>query len=220
MNGSFFRQISKLDSPKKVNFMKTRFEDDSKLKKLEKSESTFSVNNNVLYMDNDSENEEEKFDRPNILVGAQARNDFWELFKSDRKFKDFNNETDTTNDPRFAYLSKCHELNIVPTAGQVMKASDTNAIDFTNKFLNSTAAVKSVAESIKRLAYTVQDAIIVNNSLKPKDSIILVESLQNHYGSIQVLDLSKNVIGPLGGSHLILKLPQMRMLRTLKLAGC
>jgi Ran GTPase-activating protein (RanGAP) involved in mRNA processing and transport len=101
-----------------------------------------------------------------------------------------------------------------------MKASNTNAIDFTNKFLNSTAAVKSVAESIKRLAYTVKDAIIVNNSLKPKDSIILVESLQNHYGSIQVLDLSKNVIGPLGGSHLIQKLPQIRMLRALKLAGC
>ena len=106
------------------------------------------------------------------------------MFKSDRKFKDFNNETDVTKDPRFAYLSKCKELNIIPTAGQVMKAQDTNAIDFTNKFLNSTAAVKSVAESIKRLAYTVQDAIIVNNSLKPKDSIILIDSLQNHYNTI------------------------------------
>jgi Ran GTPase-activating protein (RanGAP) involved in mRNA processing and transport len=101
-----------------------------------------------------------------------------------------------------------------------MKAQDTNAIDFTNKFLNSTAAVKSVAESIKRLAYTVSDAIIVNNSLKPKDSIILIDSLQNHYSTIQVLDLSRNVIGPLGGSNLVQKLPQMKDLRNLKLAGC
>jgi len=58
-----------------------------------------------------------------------------------------------------------------------MKANNSNAIDFTNKFLNSSAAVKSVAESIKRLSYTVKDVILVNNSLKPKDSIILVDSL-------------------------------------------
>lgn len=125
-----------------------------------------------------------------------------------------------TKDPRFAYLSKCKELNIVPTAGQVLKAQDTNAIDFTNKFLSSTAAVKSVAESIKRLAYTVSDVILVNNSLKPKDSIILIDSLQNHFGTIHVLELSRNVIGPLGGSHLIKKLPQIKDLRHLKLAGC
>jgi len=58
-----------------------------------------------------------------------------------------------------------------------MKNNENNAIDFTNKFLNSTAAVKSVAESIKRMSFMVKDAILVNNSLKPKDSIILIDSL-------------------------------------------
>jgi hypothetical protein len=72
MNGSFFKNSSRGDSPKKARFMQSRLEDqkDSKLKKMEKSESTFSVNNNVLYMDNESESEEEKFDRPEALVGA------------------------------------------------------------------------------------------------------------------------------------------------------
>jgi len=46
------------------------------------------------------------------------------------------------------------------------------------------------------------------------------EKFKQMYDTKQVLDLSKNAIGPLGGSHLIQKLPQIRMLRTLKLAGC
>ena len=72
MNGSFFKNSSRLESPKKARFMQSRLEDhqESNLKKMEKSESTFSVNNNVLYMDNESESEEEKFDRPDALVGA------------------------------------------------------------------------------------------------------------------------------------------------------
>ena len=36
----------------------------------------------------ESESEEEKFDKP--LVGDLARDNFWKLYKSDRKFKDFN----------------------------------------------------------------------------------------------------------------------------------
>ena len=43
------------------------------------------------------------------MVGAQGRSNFWQLFKSERKFKDFNEETDVTNDPRFAYFEKCRE---------------------------------------------------------------------------------------------------------------
>ena len=44
------------------------------------------------------------FDKQDLLVGSKAKKKFWELYKSDRSFKDFNPEKDETNDPRFAYF--------------------------------------------------------------------------------------------------------------------
>ena len=37
----------------------------------------------------DEINEVERFDRQELLVGTGAKQKFWELYKSERKFKDF-----------------------------------------------------------------------------------------------------------------------------------
>ena len=36
---------------------------------------------------------EENFEDPNLYFGEEAKDNFWNLYKSDRKFKDFDNET-------------------------------------------------------------------------------------------------------------------------------
>ena len=52
------------------------------------------------------------FDKQDLLVGSRAKKKFWELYKSDRSFKDFNPKEDTTEDPRFAYFQHCKKKNI------------------------------------------------------------------------------------------------------------
>ena len=54
---------------------------------------------------NDNEDlEEENFANQSLLVGSRAKQKFWNLYKSDRKFKDFDPELETSSDPRFAYF--------------------------------------------------------------------------------------------------------------------
>ena len=46
------------------------------------------MNNLSLYLEDDLK-EDERFDRQELLVGSDAKQKFWELYKSERKFKDF-----------------------------------------------------------------------------------------------------------------------------------
>jgi len=50
------------------------------------------------------EQEEENFKSQGLLVGSRAKQKFWDLYKSNRKFKDFDPEIEETPDPRFAYF--------------------------------------------------------------------------------------------------------------------
>lgn len=75
----------KSKSPEKVKYAES---DTIKKNELVKCDSAILENGKFLYLDNESESEEEKFDKP--LVGDLARDNFWKLYKSDRKFKDFN----------------------------------------------------------------------------------------------------------------------------------
>jgi hypothetical protein len=54
--------------------------------------------------DDDSENEDqdegERLDNPDIYFGDVAKDSFWDFFKSDRKFKDFNYKDKEIEDPR------------------------------------------------------------------------------------------------------------------------
>jgi hypothetical protein len=47
---------------------------------------------------------EENFEDPKLYFGDDAKEEFWDLYKSERRFKDYNTGVDEIKDPRFAYL--------------------------------------------------------------------------------------------------------------------
>lgn len=88
-----------------------------------------------LFLPDDAQ-EVERFDKQELLVGSGAKQKFWELYKSERKFKDFR-PLENTPDPRFAYFQTCKNLRIQPKAGLLIKEKEDPYIDFTNQFLKS-----------------------------------------------------------------------------------
>ena len=48
--------------------------------------------------------QEENYDDPLLYFGEEAKDNFWNLYKSERRFKDYDQERDEIMDPRFAYL--------------------------------------------------------------------------------------------------------------------
>jgi hypothetical protein len=90
----------------------------------------------------------ENYDDPGLYFGEEAKEDFWELYKSDRRFKDFDADTDKINDPRFAYLKICDELKVFPKARMLIRDKKTTYIDFSNYSLLNKSAV-AVSEAIK-----------------------------------------------------------------------
>ena len=114
MSGTMFR-TRQAKSPKKSNFIKSHLDTNHGFKAYHRMDSEFLESEQQVLVD-DPEKEEEKFDNQGLLVGNQAKNKVWELFKSERKFKDFDEEQDPMVDPRFAYFKQCKELNIIPRA--------------------------------------------------------------------------------------------------------
>jgi hypothetical protein len=88
-------------------------------------------NVNGIYAD-DELIEEEAFDKQDFMIGSGAKQRFWELYKSERKFKDFEPGTHVTADPRFAYFQTCTDLKIRPKAGLLIKDQENPIIDFSN----------------------------------------------------------------------------------------
>lgn len=68
-------------------------------------------------------------------MGSRAKQKFWDLYKSERKFKDFDPNMNENKDPRFAYLQTCKEKNCLPKANLLIKETDNPVIDFTNKYI-------------------------------------------------------------------------------------
>jgi len=68
--------------------------------------------------------------------------------------------------------------------------------------LNSTRSVKAVAEAVKRYAHTITAVKFVNNSMKAPNTILALQSLEKHMPNLQILNLSKNELGPSGGKFL------------------
>jgi hypothetical protein len=102
----------------------------------------------ALYFEEDK-TEDEKFDQQELLVGSGAKQKFWELYKNERKFKDFK-PAQGINDPRFAYFKTCKDLKIQPKAGLLIHERETKDIDFSNQFMKSSSSVEAVAEAVKR----------------------------------------------------------------------
>lgn len=58
----------------------------------------------------------------------------------------------------------------------------------------------------------------MNNGLRSKDCILLIDSLQRHFQKLNVLNLAKNKLGFKGAKHLAEALKQMKLLSTLNLS--
>lgn len=170
-----------------------------------------------IYLD-DPAKEEEKFDNQKLLVGNAGRTKFWELYKSDRRFKDASENSES--DPRYSYFQECKNLHINPRASQIIRDKESPIIEYTNQFLNSATSVKAIAEAIKRYKYNVTHVQFVNNSIRPRDGIKIIESIETHMPNLLVLNMSKNEIGAEGGRYLAQNIPKMPKLQELRLADC
>lgn len=152
-------------------------------------------------------------------MGSGAKQKFWELYKSERKFKDFK-PAQGISDPRFAYFKTCKDLKIQPKAGFLIHERETPYIDFTGQFMKSTSSVAAVAEAVKRYQYTVLGVNFVDNSLEPRQIKTIVDSFSHHFVSLQVLNMSENNVGLEGARHIALQAPQLKSLTELTLSGC
>ena len=119
-----------------------------------------------------------------LLVGTRAKQKFWDLYKSQRRFKDFDPETEESADPRFAYFSACKAQNVLPRANLLIKDTENPVIDFTNKYLATTMAANSVAEAVKRYTFPVLAVVFVNNSLRPREALTIMEAFQHQIGTL------------------------------------
>jgi Ran GTPase-activating protein (RanGAP) involved in mRNA processing and transport len=93
-------------------------------------------------------------------------------------------------------------------------------LDFENQYLSSNSNLRPVAEAIKLMTHRVNIIKMVNNALKPKDTVVILDSIQRHLPSILEFDFSKNELGLEGSSCLAKLVPKMSRLKTLKLNGC
>ena len=66
------------------------------MKRMESDSNMRSISNaEEVYLDNE-EVEEENFNTQGLLVGSRAKQKFWDLYKSERRFKDFNPENENS----------------------------------------------------------------------------------------------------------------------------
>ena len=70
------------------------------------------------------------------------------------------------------------------------------------------------------MAYHVSIVRFVNNSLKIKDSVLLIDSIERHQPNLLELNFSKNELGLDGAKKLASRLPMHKKLKTLILANC
>ena len=121
---------------------------------------------------------EENYQDPRLYFGEEAKEEFWDLYKSERRFKDYDEEQGDIKDPRFAYLKTCKDLMVYPKAHMLIRAKKnekSNHLDYSNTQLLNKSAV-AVAEAIKRYALPVDSITFSNNGLKPKECIMMIES--------------------------------------------
>ena len=162
-------------SPKREKFFEQR-KFTGVLSRMDSEVTMQSISNYEQVYDANEEVEEENFANQSLLVGSRAKQKFWNLYKSERKFKDFDPELETATDPRFAYFQTCKNENCLPRAALLIKDTENPVIDFTNKYLATPMAANSVAEAVKRYTFPVLAVIFVNNSLKPRESLTIMES--------------------------------------------
>lgn len=70
----------------------------------------------------------------------------------------------------------------------------------------------AVAESIKRYVLPIESISFINNGLRSKECIMLIDSLNRHSEKLSILKLAKNKMGLEGSKHLAKALTQMKEL--------
>lgn len=90
-------------SPKREKFFEMR-KFTGILSRMDSDITMKSISNYEQVYDANEEVEEESFANQSLLVGSRAKQKFWNLYKSERKFKDFDPEQESASDPRFAYF--------------------------------------------------------------------------------------------------------------------
>lgn len=73
-------------------------------------------------------------------------------------------------------MKACNELKVFPKARMIIREEKTNHLDYSNYILLNKTAL-AVAESIKRYVLPIESINFVNNGLKSKECIILIDSL-------------------------------------------
>ena len=77
-----------------------------------------------------------------------------------------------------------------------------------------------MAEAVKRYTFPVLAIIFVNNSLKPREAKIIMESFQHHISTITNINLSQNNLSLSGAEYLASCVPAMRSIKNLYLNDC
>ena len=101
------------------------------------------------------DHQEDNYDDPSLYFGEEAKDNFWDLYKSDRRFKDYDEQHDAISDPRFAYLKTCKDLKVFPKARMLIRDKKTSYIDYSNYSMLNKSAV-AVGEAIKRYSLPIE----------------------------------------------------------------
>ena len=165
---------------------------------------------NLLDDENINLNKEQNY------FGRKAKNKFWQLYKSDRTFKD--NINNDVKDPRFAYIKSCQEMRMLPKAGLVIRGEQTKHLSFANQGLLQ-KNTKAVCELLKRYPLEIEALDFTGNGIKMAECIILVDSIDSHCATLLHINFSHNKIGYEGALKLCEKLKKMKNLESLNLNG-
>lgn len=147
----------------------------------------------------DSENEQEEgLNDEKLYFGAlkpgeAAYDKFWDFYKSDRKFKDFDYKN-KVEDPRQAYFDTCTDLKVYPQAKLIIRDEKSNIIEYRNVSLLNKSS-KAVAQALARYQVPIEKVVFFNNGMKHEESILLMTCLKKHYANITTLCISRNKIG-------------------------
>ena len=107
-------------------------EDYNKGKTMDRFESSTTINLQAVPNSDDEGSENDHLDDPDLYFGEKAVDNFWDFYKSDRKFKDFEKDSSFIKDPRQAYFQTCKELGVFPRAKLIIRDESSPNIEYIN----------------------------------------------------------------------------------------
>lgn len=167
--------------------------------------------------EHEEEEEAERLDDPDLYFGDKAKDLFWDFFKSDRKFKDFDYKGMQTDDPRQAYFDTCAELGVFPRAKLIIRDENNPEVEYTNVSLLKKSS-QAVCQALARYQVPIEKVVFRNNGIKHEETMLLMDCLSRHFNNIRILCISRNKIGQEGTKFLAGAINQMKALTVLDLS--